>query len=513
MNLDLAFYLAVFRRRLPYFLATAIVITAAALAVAIILPPQYESQAKLLLESSQIPDAMAAPTVQSAAVEKLQILEQRLMTRENLLQIARSRDVFKNIEEMTPNEIVAEMTKRTDIAIRGGQQQATLMTIGFTAGSGEVANAVVTDYVTLVLAADVDVRIEAAKDTLEFFQQETTRLSDRLSQLSAEILQYQNANANALPDTLQFRMSQLAQLQERLAAAEREIELSEDQKTRLVAIYNAAVATGAGALPQTEEARQLSLLRDQLAQARIIYSETNPRVRILEDKVKVMEETVRKQTENGTSDAGPGGASTTLKFQIADLDTKLSQLATQKQELVEQIAKLKDTIDRTPGVKIGLDGMEREYANIQQQYNTAVANLASASTGERIEVLSKGARVSLLEPATKPDSPTKPKRRTIVLLGMVGGIGAGLGLVLLMELLNRAVRRPKDLIDSFGITPLATIPYMQTPAEIQARRTMLVLTMALIGIGLPATIYAIHSYYMPLDLILTKAAAKIGIKL
>ena len=179
MNIDLAFYLAVFRRRLPYFLATAFLITALSLAIAIVLPPQYESQAKLLLESSQIPDAMAAPTVQAAAVEKLQILEQRLMTRENLLRIARERNVFEDIAKMTPSDIVSEMAKRTDISIRGGQQQATLMHVTFTARSGEVANAVVTDYVTLVLAADVDVRIESAKETLEFFQQETKRLSDR----------------------------------------------------------------------------------------------------------------------------------------------------------------------------------------------------------------------------------------------------------------------------------------------------------------------------------------------
>ncbi|MCV2867318.1 lipopolysaccharide biosynthesis [Defluviimonas sp. WL0002] len=513
MNLDLAFYLAVFRRRLPIFLATVIVITAFSVALALVLPRQYESEAKLLLESSQIPDAMAAPTVRSASLEKLQVLEQRLMTRENLLGIAREHDVFENIDNMTPNEIVAAMIGQTDIFIRGGQQQATLMTVAFAARTGEIATAVVGDYVSIVLEADVDVRIAAAQDTLEFFQQETSRLSERLSYLSAEILQYQNANSDALPDTLQFRMTQLAQLQERLAAAERDIELSNDQKDRLVAIYDAAVTAGVGALPQTDEARQLTLLRDQLAQARIIYSESNPRIRILEEKVEVLERTVREQTETGAFDNGPGGATTTLKFQIADIETRLSQLEAQRAELSHQIATLRDTIERTPEVKIGLDGLEREYENIQQQYNTAVANLAAASTGERIEVLSKGARVSLLEPATRPDSPSKPKRRSIVLMGLVGSIGAGLGLVLLIELLNRAVRRPKDLIESFGITPIATIPYMQTPAEVQARRTMIVLTLVIVGIGLPAGIYAIHTYYMPLDLILTKGAAKIGIRL
>lgn len=513
MNLDLAFYFAVFRRRWMYFALVFFVVFGGALTFALVTAPQYESEARLLLESSQIPDSLAAPTVRDAAIEKLQVLEQRLLTRANLLDIARKYDVFAEIEKLTPDEIYKGMRKATRTAISGGSDQATLMTLSFTARNGAISASVVNEYITLILAQDATLRTERAEDTLDFFKQETKRLSEKLAQISAEILFYQNENADALPDALQFRMTQLAQVQERLSTAEREEQLLTDQRARLIAIFNLSLnAGGTAGLPSTDEARQLSILRDQLAQARIIYSETNPRVQVLVAKVKQMEEVVRAQAESGaTGDEIAPNA--TLQFQIADIDTNLAQAAALKQELSRQVATLKDAINRTPTVQVGLDALNREYENVQQEYNTAAASLAAASTGERIEVLAKGERIVVLEPATAPSLPTKPNRRKIAALGALGGIALGFGLIAVMEMMNRTARRPRDLVDAFGITPFATIPFISTPEEVQARRMMLASAVLVTALGLPAMLYAVHTFYLPLDLIVSKIATKFGIRL
>ena len=81
MNLDIVFYLAVFRRSLHLFFAVFLSVAGGAVAYALLQTPQYEAEARLLLESSQIPDSLAAPTVRDSAIEKLQVLEQRLLTR------------------------------------------------------------------------------------------------------------------------------------------------------------------------------------------------------------------------------------------------------------------------------------------------------------------------------------------------------------------------------------------------------------------------------------------------
>ena len=54
-NLDLKYYWAVFKRRLPYFFVILTLLTATGVTVAAILPPVYSSSASLLAEPQQIP--------------------------------------------------------------------------------------------------------------------------------------------------------------------------------------------------------------------------------------------------------------------------------------------------------------------------------------------------------------------------------------------------------------------------------------------------------------------------
>jgi hypothetical protein len=121
--------------------------------------------------------------------------------------------------------------------------------------------------------------------------------------------------------------------------------------------------------------------------------------------------------------------------------------------------------------------------------------------GERIEVLSKGERFSLIEQPTMPNSPYSPNRLLISAAGVVGGIGAGIGFVILMEMLNRSIRRPVDLAAGLGIQPFATVPYIRTRTEMRWKRSAVVGALMLIAVAIPAGLLALHTYYMPLDML------------
>ena len=74
-------------------------------------------------------------------------------------------------------------------------------------------------------------------------------------------------------------------------------------------------------------------------------------------------------------------------------------------------------------------------------------------------------------------------------------------MVMLLEFINKAVRRPRDITKHLGITPIATIPYIRTPVELVTRRAVFVALFAFVVIGLPAALFAIHTHYLPLDLL------------
>ncbi|OYX42432.1 MAG: hypothetical protein B7Z02_12045 [Rhodobacterales bacterium 32-67-9] len=512
MNLDLSFYFAVFLRRLHYFVIVFALVSAASIAAAFLLPAVYTANSVLLVESSQIPGPLAAPTVQAQALEKLQTIENRLMTRTNLLEIAQKLKVFRDdMPKMSPDEIVQGMRQNTRIGKSAGRGQATIMTIAFDGGTGPIAAGVVNEYVTLILKADVELRTGNAEDTLEFFNQEVKRLLGEIDIMSEKILDFQNKNADALPNTLAYRLGQQTLLQDRLATAERDIATLKDQKARMIAIFETTGQINAAATAnQTPEAKQLDQLRQQLNGMLAVFTPENPKVKMLQLQINQLEEVVKAQLP---PDSTGNPAATMLDVQIADLDTRIAVAEEQRTQLIEQLAILKDSIDRTPANQVALDALNRDYSNIQQQYNTAVARQSQAAAGERIEVLSKGERISVVDAATVPDRPSSPNRVLIAGGGVFGGAALGIGLIVLLELLNRAVRRPKDLINSFGITPIATIPYMRTPSETMMRRSGFAALLLIAVVGIPAIIYAVHVFYQPLDIIVGKVAAKFGIRL
>ena len=194
---------------------------------------------------------------------------------------------------------------------------------------------------------------------------------------------------------------------------------------------------------------------------------------------------------NGTHDP----ARARFDLQMSEISSRIEYLERQKVQEQEKLDELAESIDLTPANAIALGALERDYANIQNQYNQSVDSLAKASTGERIETLSRGQRISVVEQPTAPSEPTKPNRPLIAGGGTAFGIMAGLGLIVLLEVLNTTVRRPVDLVKSLGVTPIATIPYLRTRQQNIRRRMSQLAVILIVAALVPASIYALHTYY------------------
>jgi uncharacterized protein involved in exopolysaccharide biosynthesis len=518
--MDLKFYLSLFLRRLPWFVVLTALGTALGLTLASVLPPVYVAQARLLLESEQIPGNLAASTVQTSPTEQLQIIQQRILTRAELLELANRLAIYapapgRAPRAMSADEIVEDMRARTRIVTSGGgggrgaAQAATIVTVSFEAPSAAMSAAVTNELVTMILDENVSMRTGVTGQTLEFFQQEVARLDQELALRGAAILEFQQENSAALPDSLDFRRNQQALAQERLLQLNRDEAALKDRRTTLVTLYEQTGQVAAPAETLTPEAAQLKTLRDQLTQALAVYTPQNPRVRLLEQQIAAMERVVAGQLP-AAAQAGPAPLSP-YELQLADIDSQLTFIAEQKAEVGDTLAELAASIEATPGNAIALETLQRDYAAVQAQYAQAVQNRAQAETGDLIETLAKGQRISIIEQAVAPRAPDRPNRLLIAGAGIGGGIAAGAGLILLLEVLNRAIRRPVDLTRKLGITPFATLPYLRTRRERRFRRLAIALALLAVVGGIPAGLWAIDTYYMPLDVAINRGIAKLGL--
>jgi polysaccharide biosynthesis transport protein len=507
---DVKFYLSLFLRRLHYFLVIALGVAAVGITLAYTLPPVYRAQARLLVESPQIPDDLAASTVRADSPELLRIIQQRLLTRANLLDLSRRFKIHSDRPDMIADDIVADMQKRTLIGLPNVRDTAGIVTVTFAAPTGLLSSQVTNELVTQILQQNVELRTAVTGETLDFFEQEVERLNDELSRQGSRILDFKLQNKEALPESLDYRRTRQAAQQERLATVDRELAGLRDRRTTLQQLFERTGRIDTGLEQLTPEQSQLRDLKDQLASALVIYSPQNPRIRALQAQVTALEKTVNAQL--GAAGVVEGQQELNgFDLQVADIDGQIGYLAEQKTAIETELADLAKTIDATPGNAIALGTLERDYENTRVQYNQAVANLGQARTGDQIELTSKGQRISVIEQATVPSEPTSPNRPRIAVAGVAGGMVLGLGFIVLLEILNRAIRRPVELNRRLGITAFATIPYIRTGRQVRTRRAIIGLAMLVVGGGIPLGLYLLHVYYLPMDLLIEMLAEKTGL--
>lgn len=506
--MDIRFYLSLLLRRLHYILLLVILGTALGATIALILPPRYVAQARLVVESQQIPDELAASTVQVEANEQLQIIRQRILARGTLLDMADSFRIYTAEERanLSPDDIVSDMRSRIGIETTGGSRRnrsnATLVDVTFSAARAELSSAVANQIVTLILEENVEMRTTVSGQTVDFFEGEVERLGQELAQSSARLTLFQEENRDALPESLEFRRSQLLSAQERLIDIGRELDQLADRRRNLEALYDQTNGQGVIAPEaQTAEARELQRLQERYASSSAVMSDANPRQRVLRQQIEALEEIVANQVNTVAPDASTPALSP-LDIQIADIDNQVAFLEQRQTQITAQMEELARTIEATPNNAVTLGGLQRDLENTRSQYDRAVEARARAETGDAIEALSKGQRISIIENAVAPNAPNSPNRPKILLAGFGGGLMAALTLIVLLELLNTSVRRAADIERGLGITPIGTLSYMRTRREVIGRRLLIGFVLLVVILGVPAGVWAVDTYYKPVDLLL-----------
>ncbi|MEL7460354.1 MAG: lipopolysaccharide biosynthesis [Pseudomonadota bacterium] len=504
MNTLIRFYSYMILRRAPLLVSIVVLFSALAVGYAANQPNTYRAAARLLVEPPQIPTELALSTVNTVVSEELGLLRQRLTTRANLIDVANKLNVFPPDEDgtrKTPNEVVRAMRGGLTVTASARRGQAAIVDIRFESGDPNIAAAVVNEMVTRALDDNVRMRTESATQTLDFFEQEVNRLTNELSLQSSKITEFKSKNSNSLPEALNFRLSSEATLKERLANLEREKISLEEQRARVIAVFEETGQLSRSDTIETPEQRQLRELENELSAALAIYSETNPRVTVLRTRVEQLQRVVSGQAP---VQSAPEPGSSLLNVTLAEIDSNISSLDAETARLEEDLVVLREQIQQTPQTAIGLETLQRDYSNLQRQYDAAVAGMARAKTGEQIELSANGQRISVAENAVPPSSPSSPNRKMITMAGGVAGVAVAAGLFALLELINSSIRRPGELVNRLGITPFATIPEIRTRREHRQRTLMKIALVLLVLVVLPAALYFVDQYVVSLGEIVSQ---------
>lgn len=470
------------------------------------LPNMYAARARILIESQIIPGDLARSTVDQSVSERVALIRQRLLTRQNMLDIAREYDVFPNMDTMSPTDIVNEMRQQSTIAGAGGGRgrnaQITNINIAFRSSNPQTAARVANDLVSRVIAQNVQQRTTQALGTLAFFTAEAERLEGEMNTMAQQIAEYQVSNQNTL-ETMrathqqEIRNLSSARFERGLQRGALEEELATLREQLEIGVDDDSVDT-----PQSRELRQL---RTQLAIQRATLAETHPTIQRLNARIAAVESVLLEEQSRGVGPAARRLA------RIEEIEAQLARMQELDEIQIPRIARLEGFLSAIPETTIRLGALQRDYSALQSQYNDVVRKRAAAETGERLESTQQAERFEIIEQALPPEEPISPNRTRIMMAGVVGSGAVGFGLVVLLELLNRSIRTVRDLERTLDIQPIATIPYIATRRDIAVRRWSLRATAALVIVTAAAAGIAVDRFVMPLPLVTERIVERLGL--
>ena len=200
-GLDLQQYTAILRRRWAFLLIPFVLILAGGVAVVALMRPVYLAEGKILVESQQIPTDLVRPTITATANERIQVIEQRIMIRDNLLAIVDKFQMFpEQRSHLSTTQLLDMMRERTHISTyalnqsRRGEGLTIALTIGFEYEQPQTAMLVANELITLILAEDARNRASRAQETTNFLAQEVKRLDGALGTVDAQIAEFKRTH-------------------------------------------------------------------------------------------------------------------------------------------------------------------------------------------------------------------------------------------------------------------------------------------------------------------------------
>ena len=496
------------RRRLG-LIVPAFTVFALFVLIAFILKPVYRSTSTVLIEEQEIPPQYVMSTVTSYAEERLQAINQRIMSTSRLLSIINRFNLYADKrDKLTTEEIVDKMRKK-DIKFStitadvidhqtGRPAEATIaFTVSYEGGNPQTVQQVDNELASLYLEENISIVDRKTENVTKFLGEELQSVQAKMDDLDKQIAAFKEKNPHALPELLQFNLQSLDWNERDYDELTNQLRSLQDRqnylKTQLAAIAPDAV---------DQDKERLKELRVDLVNLKARYSDEYPDV--IKTKVEIAQ-LEKKIQSNKTKPAAAGRPDNpsyiALSAELAGVQAQIGSTKGQIGELEKKGQEYRHRLQMSPKVEEGYNELVSERNDTQAKYDDLMKKFMEARVSQGLEKGQMGERFSLIDPARLPEKPVSPNQPLIIIMGFILGIGSGLVMVALQEAADSSVRRSGDLTDAFSIPVLSEIPEIVTSKDKSARRKRLIIIIAAIVLLCAASLAVINFFVMDLSVL------------
>ncbi len=459
---------AAWRRRYAILLPLALLPPLAGV-VGTLVPRAYETRMSVLVqEPGRFNPFLEDLSVRSNLRDRMEGLRALLTSRHVLLPVAQDMGmVSPTATEDAQSRAVSTLASQVSVQLIGQEMVELRFKSNHPEGMDRVLTRIGERFIERVRGPEDS----SMRDSVAFLEQQLKQSQDALDAAENAVAAYKSGHAAQLPDLRNANMQRLATLREHLA--EREVTLAGAER-EIASVTERLLATDP-LLGRIET--DMVAATAELSSLRARYTELHSKVQAAQGKLEWLEheraEVMARANRAATFDratlwnfaaaaaAKPDGGQPLLISQVAALEAgraRLEQLRGETANIRTAVAALEGDIAGSGEVERDLRRLEREAAvnaELTQQLRTryararVTADLATQQAPERIKIIDR---------AIEPTAPTKPMALLFTLAGVFGGLFLGIGLAVLLELLDGTPRRIRETEKLAGVPVLARIP-------------------------------------------------------
>jgi len=520
-------YWAIVHRRRWWFLVPAFLCWAVVWGAGWLLPPTYRSEAVILVEQQKVPAQFVTPNVTIDLQNRLQSMTQQILSRTRLQATINSYQLYsrRGWADMLLNSDDAVEQMRKDIHIDLVQspshpEDLTAFKIAYSARSPALAQQVNSALTSLFIDENLKSQRQQSEDTTAFLTSQLSNARSQLEEQETKVRAFKAKHFGDLPAQLETNVQILNGLQAQLDNNQRALDSAKQQKLYLESLVKQYQilhgGSGGSEAPDSAEVldRELLDLRARLAEARSRYTEDFPDVVALKQKIEETEE-LKEEIESKiatnqktvsesnavdtTSDRQKpyeSGPMMQTRSQLKAVDLQIQDHQRHIKEIESQIATYRARLNLTPQTEVELADISRGYEESKANYNSLLQKQNQSQLATSLQKKEQGEQFRIIDPSSLPAKPSSPNRLGISLVGLALGVGTGLGLTALRELIDVRVWHEKDLEGLVPERVLVSIPRFGTPEEDRYHRIYGWLELgAAIGMIIAITVGNLYAFY------------------
>ncbi len=237
-------YISIIKRRKWALIIPFLLILISGGLLAMLLPSIYLSQATILIERQEIPKDLVETTVTGFVQERIEGLNERLLTRDNLWGIAEKYDLYSEsrtdenrydivtkIKEAISVEMVDVKTSEPDEFRQGLATVA--FTVSYESEDPRSAQEVSNELANLYIIENELLRVQHTEEVSEFLLAEGNRLNNELNELEKKLATFKQEHQSQLPELMDLNLKLYEKTDSEIENTNEQIRKFDDQVNAL----------------------------------------------------------------------------------------------------------------------------------------------------------------------------------------------------------------------------------------------------------------------------------------